>query len=872
MPIAARLRSLLPAVVMAALLLPAASAPAEAVVEPAGCAMSGAGTAESPFLVATGDDLACIDGNVSYWGSHFAQTADVYLSGAAWTHGIGTEATAFTGAYDGGDFTINGLALEPVTSYQGLFGNVANAAISNVRVNGTIVIDSPDQVQWVGGLAGWAAASTLTDVRSSVSITARVGYAAGYAGIAGGLDWNSSTLTDAWTNGDLDVTVKEGNAECIGGVVGCGYAGTLVRPTASGVINVTISAGVPATSAQAQAMSVGGILGFGQGMTITDASATVDITVNNTTTGGGRGTASAIGGIAGYPTQTTISGAVASGTIDATTTDWIDGIGGLLGAETETAVTESHAGVTITATSGGSHVWNAGGLVGIMYAGSLARVSSDTTLTTSGPDGATSVGGLVGDMFSNSTPPSITDAYARGSISAPGGTEVGGFIGYTVGGTISRAYTTVSVSGATIVGGFAGDMNSDLPTTITASSFFDTQATGLADDTATGEIVGIVGTDTATMRQRATYATGGGEGLAAWTSAWAITAGWAAAADSTDTWGICAAYNDGYPFLLWEVPADPCFVTLAVDAPSNGTITGTGIDCPGTCEAQVAPGAQVELTATADSGYQFDAWTGQCAGEISTTCSFVMEPGATAGATFLPIAPSFTTQPRVLFRTGVILPTGIAPAIPVALSWGATAAAGTITKYEVWRCSAAPCADGSWVAVTLASATATSVNSTVPSARKFSFRIKATASTGAWTMIEWPPTAARVVQQSNTAVKYAGTWTSVTGAGYSGGSLKWSKAARATATFTFTGTQVALVTSKAALRGKVVISVDGKSAVTVDLRGATANRVVAWRWTGSYGLHKVVVRVLGTAGRPRVDLDAFLSYNPGPPLPVAPDK
>jgi hypothetical protein len=62
-------------------------------------------------------------------------------------------------------------------------------------------------------------------------------------------------------------------------------------------------------------------------------------------------------------------------------------------------------------------------------------------------------------------------------------------------------------------------------------------------------------------------------------------------------------------------------------------------------------------------------------------------------------------------------------------------------------------------------------------------------------------------------------------------------------------------------RGRAVIYVDGVMVDTVDLfASATTNQRIVWarNWDTS-GAHTVMIYVVGTAGRPAVDIDAFLT-------------
>ena len=85
---------------------------------------------------------------------------------------------------------------------------------------------------------------------------------------------------------------------------------------------------------------------------------------------------------------------------------------------------------------------------------------------------------------------------------------------------------------------------------------------------------------------------------------------------------------------------------LTVTKPSNGYVEDNNdddvdIDCgSGTSQAdcvdnEVEHGTSVSLEAHPGSvGYEFDEWTGKCAGQATATCTFRMVAPATAGATF----------------------------------------------------------------------------------------------------------------------------------------------------------------------------------------------------------------------------------------------
>jgi hypothetical protein len=97
----------------------------------------------------------------------------------------------------------------------------------------------------------------------------------------------------------------------------------------------------------------------------------------------------------------------------------------------------------------------------------------------------------------------------------------------------------------------------------------------------------------------------------------------------------------------------------------------------------------------------------------------------------------------------------------------------------------------------------------------------------------------------------------------SGGSLKYTTAKGAATTYSFTGSSVSWVAYRGPNRGSAAVYVDGAYKGTVDLYAATYSPqavVVAASW-GSNGSHTLGILCLGTAGHPRVDVDAFVSLS-----------
>jgi len=161
---------------------------------------------------------------------------------------------------------------------------------------------------------------------------------------------------------------------------------------------------------------------------------------------------------------------------------------------------------------------------------------------------------------------------------------------------------------------------------------------------------------------------------------------------------------------------------------------------------------------------------------------------------------------------------------------------------------------------TFGTVTTPAMNVTLANGTSYRFRVRAVdheGNTDAWAY--GPTIGARLVQQTSSAVHYASTWTTSSSTSYSGGSLRSSKTAGASASYTFTGRSIAFVTTKSALRGKAKVYVNGVYQTTVDLvTQLTTYRTQVWAKTWSTsGTRTIRIVVVGTAGRPRVDLDAF---------------
>jgi alpha-tubulin suppressor-like RCC1 family protein len=370
-------------------------------------------------------------------------------------------------------------------------------------------------------------------------------------------------------------------------------------------------------------------------------------------------------------------------------------------------------------------------------------------------------------------------------------------------------------------------------------------------------------------------------------TATAITAGYehtcALLADHTARcWGSGEAgqlgdgtWTDSLTPVVVALPADTTPPTATLDAPASPTNAATlsygvtfsepvtGLGAADFTRTGTAGGCSVG--APSGSGEKYTVGVIGCGtGTVvlalgaNTVADLAGNPGPTSVVTAATViidrtAPT-ATAPAATLRTGVALS---GSAIPVRLAWSGSDAGGAgIARYELTRSTNGGV---TWTTVSTSLVTL-SASVTVPSAGTIQFRVRAVDradNIGAWATGR--TLSARLVQQSSSAVKYAGTWTSTTSTAYSGGSVRYAKVAGRSASYTFTGRSIALVTTTALTRGKVKVYVNGTYVATVDLyRSSTQYRVLAWQKTWSTsGTRTVKLVVAGTSGRPRVDLDGF---------------
>ena len=205
----------------------------------------------------------------------------------------------------------------------------------------------------------------------------------------------------------------------------------------------------------------------------------------------------------------------------------------------------------------------------------------------------------------------------------------------------------------------------------------------------------------------------------------------------------------------------------------------------------------------------------------------------------------------------VAVPSGSRPSssVPARFSWSATDASA-IASFDV----AIRKNGGSWTAVANGTKATSYTRSLVPGAA-YELRVRATDARGhrsAWRA--GAATRVTAYGESSSRLTYSGTWTRTTSSAYWGDALRYAKRSGATAAITVTARAIAWVAPVGPTRGSARIYVDGTYAGTVSLhaRSFGGPRTVFQRSWPASGSHTIKIKVSGTPGHPRVDMDGFI--------------
>ncbi len=235
--------------------------------------------------------------NSNFGDADIVLNIDLDLGGEAWTP-IGNTNNRFSGKFDGGGYEISGLFIESSSDYQGLFGYINDATITNVSVSGSV-----SGKGYVGGVVGRAVSnSKITNCNNSATVT---GNSDQVGGIVGYTD-TSSTITDCNNSGDITSLSGYGS---VGGIVG---SATYI------VKNCYNSGTITATGSSYR--NVGGVAGFaGSSSTVTSCYNSGVVVASGTDTNN-------VGGVVGNNCNSTVASCYNTGKVNGGTY-----VGGVVG-------------------------------------------------------------------------------------------------------------------------------------------------------------------------------------------------------------------------------------------------------------------------------------------------------------------------------------------------------------------------------------------------------------------------------------------------------------------------------------------------------------------------------------------------------------
>lgn len=283
------------------------------------------------------------------------------------------------------------------------------------------------------------------------------------------------------------------------------------------------------------------------------------------------------------------------------------------------------------------------------------------------------------------------------------------------------------------------------------------------------------------------------------------------------------------------------------------TRTGSSVGC--VVGAPVGSGADYTITLTSCGTGSVGLYLNQLT--VTDASSNVGPAGPIVAATVTvdSTAPKATT-PKPSLRTGVALPgTSTTQPLLMRITWTGSDSGSGVASYDVQRAY-----NGGAYQTIKSATTATSLDWSMTPGVTYKFRVRArdkAGNVGAWTTAySW---GASLRQNSYSSIVYAGSWATSSNSQHSGGSVKSSSAAGATATLAFSGRAIGLVTTLGPTRGAVQVWVDGVLSATIDTYADTETyrQVVFNKGWSSYGSHTIKLVVVGTAGRPAFSLDAF---------------
>ncbi len=139
----------------------------------------GDGSEQTPWQIATKDDLLLLSDTPADWDKAFIVTADIDLAGTIFNKAPiapdtdndngDFQGTPFTGTFDGNGYILRNLTIYNDTGgdYIGLFGRTEGAVLTSVIVDNLLIDALGDYSEQIGGLIGWQEMGITQDCAAS---------------------------------------------------------------------------------------------------------------------------------------------------------------------------------------------------------------------------------------------------------------------------------------------------------------------------------------------------------------------------------------------------------------------------------------------------------------------------------------------------------------------------------------------------------------------------------------------------------------------------------------------------------------------------------------------------------------------------------
>ena len=209
-----------------------------------------------------------------------------------------------------------------------------------------------------------------------------------------------------------------------------------------------------------------------------------------------------------------------------------------------------------------------------------------------------------------------------------------------------------------------------------------------------------------------------------------------------------------------------------------------------------------------------------------------------------------TTKPTVKAIAAPVPTSGV----PATVRWSLATSSAGLRRFDLQVN-----VDGrGYTGLGLSSATATGRRVTLAAGHRYAFRVRAVdraGRVGSWSTVG--ATRGVTVGDGSPTLTYRGSWGSAAATSYLGHRVHFTRSGSASVTIRFSGSSIALIGPIGPTRGRSKVYVDGRYAATIDQGAAhfSARRMLFVRNLSSGG-HTLVVRAVGTSGRPMVAIDA----------------